>query len=169
MRRLCVVLCVLMMPLGCATPDKVQLPSIELAKLRLGAIGLLSRELKLDIEIGNHNDFAVPFTGLAFKLEVNGRPFAEGLSNKSVTVPRLGYAHTQVTGRTRKLRLLRQLMTVGNSGKIDYRLFGTAHMGRLGRKGTMAFDRKGTLSLLPASARNRQGASARRMFAPSAQ
>jgi LEA14-like dessication related protein len=156
-------------PLGCATPDKVLPPSIDIANLRLESAGLLSQEFMLDIRIGNPNDFAIPLTGLAFKLEVNGRPFAEGLSNNSVTVPRLGYANTQVTGLTNTLSLLRQLMTVGTRDRIDYRLFGTAHMGRLGQNDAVPFDRKGSLSLLPAPPAQSQGRSGVRMFAPSPQ
>lgn len=169
MRRLWLILFVLVAPLGCATPDNVQPPSIDLANLSLGSTGLLSQELKLDIKIGNPNDFAIPLTGLAFKLEVNGRPFADGLSNNSVTVPRLGYATMQVTGNTNTLSLIRQLMTLGNSDRIDYRLFGTAYGGRLGQSDAMPFDRKGSLSLLPATAGGpgRGGPSGIRMFAPS--
>ncbi len=158
-----------MAPLGCATPDNVQPPSIDIASLRLGSTGLLSQELKLEIKIGNPNDFAIPLTGLAFKLEVNGRPFAEGLSNNSVTVPRLGYANMQVTGHTNTLSLIQQLMTVGNSDKIHYRLFGTAHVGRLGQSDAMPFERKGSLSLLPAPLGHSPGPSGIRMFAPNAQ
>jgi LEA14-like dessication related protein len=167
MRKLCLILCVILAPPGCATPDKGRPPSIDLADLGLGSTGLRGQELKLGIRIGNHNDFAIPLTGLSFKLEVNGRPFAEGLSNKPVTVPRLAYADMQVTGTTNRLSLVRQLMTVGDSDRIDYRLFGTAHVGRLGQNGTMAFDRKGSLSLLPAPPGQRQRPSAVRVFAPS--
>jgi len=167
MRRLCLILFVLMAPPGCATRDNAEPPSIDIANLGMGSTGLPGQEFKLGIRIGNHNDFAIPLTGLSFKLEVNGRPFAEGLSNKSVTVPRLAYANMQVTGHTNMPSLVRQLMTVGDSDRIDYRLSGIAHVGRLGQKGTMPFDRKGSLSLLPAPLGRSQGPSGIRMFAPS--
>lgn len=168
MKRVWLLLFVLMALPGCATPDNVQPPSIDLANLRLGSAGLLSQELELDIRIGNPNDFSIPLSGLAFTLEVNGLPFAEGLSNNSVTVPRLGYANTQVTGNTNTLSLLRQLMTLGNSDRIDYRLFGTAYVGRLGQNDGMPFERKGSLSLLPTPQGHSPGPAGIRMFAPSA-
>ena len=113
MRRLWLILFVLLASPGCATPDNVQPPSTDIASFRLESAGLLSQEFALDIKLGNPNDLAIPLTGLAFKLGVNGRPFAEGLSNHSVTVPRIAYANTQVTGTTNTLSLLRQIMTVG--------------------------------------------------------
>lgn len=166
MKRVWLVLFVLMAPQGCATPDNVKPPSITLTNLQLGSTGLLSQELKLFIKIGNPNDFAIPFTGLSFNLEVNGRPFAEGLSNDSVTVPRLGYAAMLVTGNASTLTLIMQLMTVGQRDRIDYRLFGTAHVGQLGLTDTVPFERKGSLSLLPTPLGHSQGPAGIRVFAP---
>lgn len=169
MRRLLLVLFVLMAPAGCATPEKVVPPSIDIANLKLVASGLFSQEFVMDLRIGNPNDFDIPLTGMSFKLDVNGLPFAEGLSDRSVTVPRLAYAHTEVTGTTNTLSLMRQLMTLGNSEKIDYRLHGIAHLGRLGQNDAVPFERKGSLSLVPPPAEGgrRQGSGDIRMFAPS--
>jgi len=167
MRRLWLILFVLLASPSCATPDNVQPPSIDIAGFRLESAVLLSQEFALDIKLGNPNDLAIPLTGLAFKLGVNGRPFAEGLSNHSVTVPRIAYANTQVTGTTNTLSLLRQIVTVGIKDKIDYRLFGTARVGRLGQNYSVPYDKKSSLSLLPAALGNSQASAGIRMFAPS--
>ena len=166
MKRAWIILFVLLAPLGCATPENAQPPSINLTNLQLGTPGLLSQELKLDIKIGNPNDFDIPLTGLSFNLEVNGQPFAEGLSNESVTVPRLSYATTRITGNASTIGLIMQLMTFGQRDKIDYRLFGVAHVGRLGIKDTVPFERKGSLSLIPPPLGRSQGPAGIRMFAP---
>jgi LEA14-like dessication related protein len=113
MRRKWLFLLVLLAPLGCVTPENIQPPSFDVANLRLGSPGLFSQELKIDLKIGNPNDFDIPLTGLAFKLEVNGEHFAEGLSNESVTLPRLGYANVRVTGNANTLSILRQLSPWG--------------------------------------------------------
>lgn len=169
MKRRWLILFGMLFPLGCATPDNAKAPSIDLANLQLGSTGLLSQELKLDIKFGNPNDFALPISGLSFTLEVNGRAFAEGLGNQSVTVPRLSYATTQVTGTTNTLSLIRHLMTLGNSDRIDYRLAGTAYVGRLGQNNAVPFERKGSLSILPAPLNLSMGPAGIRTFAPSAQ
>ena len=118
--------------IGCASVEDAKPPSIQLSNLRLGNGGLLNQELLIEIRIGNPNNFELPLTGLTFKLEVNGQPFADGLSNATVTVPRLGYATVPVTGNTNILSIFRQLMFLGNTDKITYRLHGTAYVGRLG-------------------------------------
>ena len=167
MKRLLLILCILTGPPGCATPESFQPPSIDIANLKLASTGLFSQELLMDLRIGNPNDFAIPLNGLSFKLDVNGLPFAEGLSNYSVTVPRLSYATVQVNGTTNTLSLMRQLMSLGSSEKIDYRLHGTAHIGHLGQKDTVPFERNGSLSLVPASSGQGRRPSDIRMFAPS--
>lgn len=148
MKKLLAVLA-LLVPLGCATSEDARPPTIDLENLSLVSTGLLSQKLQLDIKIGNPNDFDIPLTGLAFQLEVNGQPFADGLSNQSVTVPRLSYATVPVVGNTSTLSLLRQLMTLGDSDQIKYRLFGTAYISKLGQNDAVPFQRKGSLSLLP--------------------
>lgn len=148
MKKLLAVLA-LLVPLGCVTPQDAKPPTIDLENLSLVSTGLLSQELRLHIKIGNPNDFAIPLTGLAFQLEVNGQPFADGLSNQSVTVPRLSYATVPVMGNTNTLSLIRQLMTLGDRDRIDYRLFGTAYVRKLGQNDAVPFQRKGSLSLLP--------------------
>jgi len=167
MRRLWLILFVLMAPAGCATPEKFEPPSIEIANLELGAGGLFSQQFRLDLRIGNPNDFDIPLNGLAFKLDVNGLPFAEGLSNTTITLPRLGYASLPVTGSTNTLSLVQQLVSLSTRDRIDYRLHGTAHVGRLGHNEPKPFDRKGSLSLLPAPSGRSPGPSGIRMFAPS--
>jgi len=146
-RFLVLVLGLFCLLIGCATVDNAKPPSIQLSNIRLGNGGLLNQELLIEIRIGNPNDFELPLTGLTFELEVNGQPFADGLSNTAVTVPRLGYATVPVTGNTNILSVFRQLMFLGKSDTITYRLHGTAYVGRLGINSSVPYERKGRLSL----------------------
>lgn len=146
-----VAIALALMLAGCATVDDAKPPSIQLSNLRLGAGGLLNQELLIEIRIGNPNDFDLPLTGLTFQLDVNGQPFADGLSNAAVTVPRLGYATVPVTGQTNILSIFRQLMFLSQTDRITYRLHGNAYVGRLGVNRSVPYERKGELSLLPDS------------------
>jgi LEA14-like dessication related protein len=148
MKRFFAVTLVLLVA-GCASVDDAKPPSIQLSNLRLGAGGVLNQELLIELRIGNPNDFELPLTGLTFQLDVNGQPFANGLSNATVTVPRLGYATVPVTGNTNILSVFRQLMFLGKSDRITYRLHGDAYVGRLGINQSVPYERKGELSLLP--------------------
>ena len=133
--------------IGCASVNDTKPPSIQLSNLRLGNGGLLNQEMLIEIRIGNPNNFELPLTGLTFKLEVNGQPLADGLSNATVTVPRLGYATVPVTGNTNILSIFRQLTFLGKTDKITYRFHGTAYVGRLGVNQSVLCARESELSL----------------------
>ncbi|MDA0664842.1 MAG: LEA type 2 family protein, partial [Proteobacteria bacterium] len=151
---------------ACASIGDVTPPSIQLSNMRLVSAGLLSQELMLQIRIGNPNDFDIPLKGLSFTLDVNGESFAEGLSNESVTVPRLGYATLSVAGSTSTLNLFRQLMALGNSDRIAYRLHGKAYVDGVAGRTPYPFDRKGELTL-PVPTPRQEYPDTERTFVPS--
>lgn len=136
---------------GCASVEDAMPPTVQLSNLKVGAPGLLSQELLLELRIGNPNDFDLPVNGLTFQLDVNDRRLADGLSNQSVTVPRLGYATVPVMANADTLAIVRQLMDLGKRERITYRLHGIAYVGRLGRNTPLSYDRTGELTLLPES------------------
>jgi len=145
-KRLAVVLLSLLLT-ACASVGDVTPPTIQLSNMRLVSAGLLSQELLLQVRIGNPNDFDIPLKGLSFTLDVNGESFAEGLSNETVTVPRLGFATMSVSGSTSTLNLFRQLMALGNSDRIAYRLHGRAYVDGVTGSTPYPFDRRGELTL----------------------
>ena len=72
-------------------------------------------------------------------------------------MPRLGYATVPVTGNTNIVSVFRQLMFLGKSDRVTYRLHGNAYVGRLGINQTLPYERKGELSLLPDGSRPAPG------------
>lgn len=141
--------CLLLLVAGCTTIDDVRQPTVSLVDLAIGRPGLLNQELVLTLRVGNPNDFAIPLEGLALTLEVNGREFAEGLSDQSVSLPRLGYAEVTVHATAGTLDILRELIALGEKDRIDYRISGTAYVGTpIGRR-AVPYERDGALSILP--------------------
>ena len=135
---------------GCAAVDNARPPTIELSNIRMEpGGGLLSQQFRLEIRVGNPNDFDLPLTGLTFRLDVNGHEFATGLSNETVTVPRLGYATVPVNGSTSIISIFRQLLTLGDGSRLSYRLHGDAFVATLGNSTRVPYERKGELSLIP--------------------
>lgn len=135
---------------ACAATDNARPPTVQISNVRLKSTGLLSQELLIDLRVGNPNDFALPLRGISFELDVNGRHFANGLSDTSVDVPRLSYATVPVRGTTDTLAVIRQIMSLGESDRLSYRIHGLAYIGGVGSNEGMPFDRSGELSLSPA-------------------
>ncbi len=135
---------------GCAgVPKDVQQPEVRLADIELrSGSGVLEPSMLLVLNVRNPNDFDIPLDGMRFDLEMNGRHFARGLSNESVTVPRLGEGRVTATASTDMVRLIEQMMRMAQTGGITYRLTGDAFIGGLGER-TVPFETEGEFRLAP--------------------
>ncbi|KAA3652997.1 MAG: hypothetical protein DWQ11_09770 [Proteobacteria bacterium] len=128
---------------GCASlPLNMQPPEVSVSDLRLLDVGLFEQRFGLSLRVLNPNDAEIPIDGLSFTVELNGKPFAKGVSNQAVTVPRLSEAMLEVEAVSSLTGLLRQFgaMAKGQE-RIDYRIHGTLYTGRL--FGGVPFDQRG--------------------------
>jgi len=131
---------------ACVTPEKVEAPRVQLQNVRLLEIKGLVQLVRVDLLVSNPNDFEIPLTGMDFTMQVNGVDFAQGLSNETVTVPRLGRATVPVEVAISMLTVVSQLQAVQDRGALDYRLTGKAYLDHV-LLPSVSFDRKGSLSL----------------------
>ena len=134
---------------ACETMDDTLPPRISLANVMLAQPGLLRQDLNLDLRIANPNNVDIPIEGLTFRLDLDGQPFAEGMSNERVTVPRLSEVAVPVKGSVDTLNLVRQILTLGQSDTIRYRISGFAYVGAIAGARRVPYERDGSLSLVP--------------------
>jgi LEA14-like dessication related protein len=142
---------------ACASVEDALPPTVQIANVRLASAGLLSQELLIDLRVGNPNDFTLPLRGLTFELDVNGRHFASGLGYAAVDLPRLGYATVPVKGTTDMLGIIGQILALGETDRLSYRIHGRAYIGGLGRNQAVPYERSGELSLFPTGRRDAPG------------
>lgn len=131
---------------GCATHVGGEPPSVTVADLQLVEATLFEQKFALKLRVLNPNDWDIPIDGLSFTLELNGKDFARGVSNKPVVVPRFGEAvidATAVVGIGGVLRQLNDLMENGTAS-ARYRLHGRLHGGGIGG---IPFESSGELKL----------------------
>ncbi|MGF6955813.1 LEA type 2 family protein [Paraburkholderia youngii] len=107
----------------------------------------LEMRFNLKLRVQNPNDSAVSFNGIAVDLELNGKPFASGVSDQSGTVPRFGETVVSVPLTVPAFAAVRQalgLAGIAQSGQVPYRL-----QGKLagGPTGTTRFTDQGMLTL----------------------
>jgi LEA14-like dessication related protein len=114
------------LPLGGCAGMKIQSPSVTLAGIEVIEAGLIEQRLAFKLRILNPNDVEIPISGLSFEVELNGEPFAKGVSNKPITLPRLSEAVLDVTAVTGFAGILRQIgaLSRGNLDAISYRIKG---------------------------------------------
>ena len=123
-------------------------PRMSLADVRLLGGGLLEQRMLVEVRIGNPNNFDLPLEGLTVDLDVNGRPFARGYSNESVTIPRLGEATVPVVATTTVFDMVQQVFALNDRAVISYKLSGKAYVeGMFG--GAVPYEKTGSLQLAP--------------------
>ncbi len=118
---------------GCATLFWTgEKPSVEIVSIVPKEMRLLEQTFTMELRIQNPSDTDLDVNGMAFELEINGQPFAKGVSNQSVKVERLSTKVVQVEAYTGLISILRQLseMSKGSyASGFKYRLKGTVYAG----------------------------------------
>jgi LEA14-like dessication related protein len=107
-------------------------PNVEIVSIMPKEMRLLEQTFLMELRIQNPSDTNLDISGMAFELEINGQPFARGVSNQSVTVERLSTKIIQVEAYTGLTSILRQLSEArkGNyTSGFKYRLKGSVHTG----------------------------------------
>jgi len=79
------------------------------------------------LRVQNPNDAPFDFNGVAVKMDVQGKPFASGVSDAAGSVPRFGETVVNVPVSISMFRIARQTMGVITSeyrGKLEYEMTG---------------------------------------------
>ena len=101
----------------------------------------------LKLRVQNPNDAPIDYDGISVALDLNGTPFASGVSDRSGTVPRFGEAVLDVPVSVSAFAAARQawnLPGAAANGALPYALRGRLAGGVLG---TVHFNDAGTLRL----------------------
>ena len=123
-------------------PPGAEPPSVTVAGLGLNSASLFEQQLNLQLRIQNPNPVAFEIDGIAFTLELNDQPFAKGVGNEAVTVPRYGSALMNVEAVSTLSSVLRQLGRLADRPELKYRIKGTLSLAGGTR---IPFDRRGDL------------------------
>jgi LEA14-like dessication related protein len=112
---------------GCASFQRSEPIQVIMA----GVEPLKGQELELrmlvKLRIQNPNDLPLDFNGVFVQMDVQGKPFATGVSDAGGNVPRYGETIVNVPVSISMYSIVRQaigIMTKDNQGKLEYELTG---------------------------------------------
>ena len=96
---------------GCASwfGDDFQNPEVRLVKVDVIKAKLLEQRFSLRFRVDNPNASELPIRRLAYAIQLNDTPLAEGESSQWVTVPAHGHAEFEVPVRTNLWQHVREL------------------------------------------------------------
>ena len=133
---------------GCAEvpTGEMALPSVTISGFGAGDSSLFEQQFNLKLRIQNPNPVDLRIDGNAFDLEINGEPFATGVGNQALTVPRFDSGFMPVEAVSSLGGLLRQFGRIvhGGSPAFKYRIKGSLSMAGGMR---VPFDRSGEFDL----------------------
>lgn len=132
---------------GCAAlPQKPEAPRVSLVGLKLVSMELFEQRYQVRLRVKNPNAFSLPIRGIDFRLDINGKSFADGVSAQSVEVPAYGEQVIALKVSSNLMQVFRQLQTLENSQApgFAYRLSGAVAVGEAGLR--LPFDHSGELT-----------------------
>jgi len=133
---------------GCSTlPGKPEPPRVNLVGLQLVSMELFEQRYQVRLRLKNPNAYELPIQGIDFQLDINGQAFADGVSNRSVTVPAYGEQVVALEVSSNLIQVFRQLQSLENSRSpgFEYRISGTVAVGEYGQR--LPFDYSGDMQL----------------------
>lgn len=128
-RRLAFALILLLGLSGCAGWGMREPLSVTIADLRPLEVGVFEQRFAIKARVLNPNDMEIAFDAVVFDVDINGKPFAKGVSNQAGVVPRFGESLIELTVVSGLQNILRQINEVakGDRTGFSYRIRGRLH------------------------------------------
>ena len=137
---------------GCAGVGKqLDPPRISLANIRIQEVTGLETAFEIQMRVFNANDVDLKVKGIKAELEINGQPFATGVSNSPVEIPSYGTELVTVTVYSSVIKMFKSVYGLKESEELKYRLNGKVRVsaGNNMMPTTLPFESKGQVSLKP--------------------
>lgn len=122
-------------------------PQVSVTDIQLAGFSIFEQKFDVSLRLQNPNDFALPITGMQYKLFVQDNAVASGVSDTKVTVPAYGEQTLTVSVVGNFLSTISQLQrwrqTPGS--ELKYRLQGKLKLADVSAK--IPFDYSGSMEL----------------------
>ena len=136
---------------GCAGVGRqLDPPRISLANIRVQKISGLETAFEIQMRVFNANDIDLNVKGLSAELEINGQPFATGVSNTPVKIPSYGTELVMVTVYSSVIKIFKSAYGLKDSEALKYRLTGKVRVSGINMTPTsLPFESEGEVTLNP--------------------
>ena len=147
-----IIFSILVLLCGCAgVGQQLDPPWISLANIRVEEVTGLETAFQIQLRVFNANDINLNVKGIKAELEVNGQPFATGVSNTPVEIPSYGTELVTVTVYSSVIKMFKSVYGLKESEELKYRLNGKIRLsaGNDMMPASLPFESEGQVSLKP--------------------
>ena len=134
---------------GCAGIGKpLETPRVSISNIQVQESKGMETAFLVQLRVTNPNDVDLDIKGVDCDLEINGKPFAYGISNTPVKVPAFGSEIVPVTVYSSVLDIIKSLFGLQHREDLSYQVKGKVRMAGGGfMPSTLPFDSQGTVSI----------------------
>jgi LEA14-like dessication related protein len=146
-----VILALFVLLSGCAgVGQQLDPPRISLANIRVEEVSGLETAFQIQLRVFNANDVDLNVKGIKAELEINGQPFATGVSNTPVDIPSYGTELVTVTVYSSVIKMFRSVYGLKDFEELKYHLTGKLRVsGSNMLPTTLPFESEGQVTLKP--------------------
>ena len=134
---------------GCAGVGKrLEPPRISLANIQIEEFTGFETVFQIKVRVFNTNDVDLKVSGIDADLEINGKPFATGVSKTAVKIPSFETQIVPVTLYSSVIDIVKGIHGLHQSEKLSYRLSGKLRVsGDSMPAKTLPFEAEGQVTL----------------------
>ena len=155
LRELIVGMLAMVLLSGCAGVGKqLDPPRISLANIRVQEVTGLETAFQIQLRVFNANDVDLKVKGIKAELDINGQPFATGVSNTPVQISSYGTELVTVTVYSSVIKMFKSIYGLKESEELKYRLNGKLRVSANNMlPTTLPFESEGQVTLKPSKDR----------------
>ena len=136
---------------ACAGPGKrLETPRISLVHMEVKEAKLFETVFEIELRVFNTNPVPLKVNGVDCTLEVNGKEFAQGVSDAQVEIPANGTATVPMTVYSSLVNVVQSVVGLQEKETLQYKMAGRLQVeGGFMMPSVIPFDTKGEVSLTP--------------------
>jgi LEA14-like dessication related protein len=133
---------------GCAgVGQRLEPPRVKLATIRMQEFNVLETVFEVRLRVFNTNATALQIKGIECELEINGQPFAIGVSDADVEIPSYGTQLLPLHVYASVFDIIKSVQGLQDQDQLKYQIKGKVHLGTGAFPSVLPFDSEGNISL----------------------
>ncbi len=139
----------ILMLIGCAgMGQRLEPPRVKLATIRVQEFNVLETVFEVQLRVFNTNETALMVRGLECELEINGQPFAIGVSDADVEIPSYGTQLLPLNVYASVFDIIKSLQGLQkHQEQLTYQIKGKVRLGAGALPSVLPFNSEGNISL----------------------
>ena len=139
----------ILMMIGCAgMGQRLEPPRVKLATIRVQEFNVLETVFEVQLRVFNTNDSALQVRGLECELEINGQPFAIGVSDADVEIPSYGTQLLPLNVYASVFDIIKSVQGLQkHQEQLTYQISGKVRLGAGALPSVLPFKSEGNITL----------------------